>query len=530
MVMGVVVLVIGTSVAGSQRQAEEASRARLLADYDKLIQSLVESVVTAVEGIYQRHLDGELSREGAEDLARVVIRESFYGNEGYFWADGTDGTLISHHILRANEGVNRLNLQDVDGNLIIRNILSAAAAGGGFTEYWFPKVADGEPLPKRAYSQLFEPFGWVISTGNYYDDIDATITGLRRENSESLQRITTVLAAFSVGGIVLAIVLVVLLGRRLTRPLSVGVAGISRIADGDLTVQIPVTSRDEAGQLAEAMNAMVHRLQGVVTSVQDAANRVRSGSQQMSRMSNTMSDGATRQAAGAEQVSASMAQMTAAIRNNAEHAAETRSMARTAAGDAEAGAQSVEEAVQAMKTIAEKITIIDEIARNTNLLALNAAIEAARAGEHGKGFAVVASEVRKLAERSQNAAAEIVELARHSASVSADAQQRIHAMIPNIQRTAGLVDQIATSSREQESGATQINEALATLDGIVQQNALLAGEQATMADELSVEAEGMHEVLGFFVAQSNKTEEQLALPEPKAVRPGPTRIKVVPSA
>ncbi|NBB90769.1 MAG: HAMP domain-containing protein [Spirochaetes bacterium] len=505
LLMGTTTVFIGTSIARFQREAEMASRARLLDNYDQMIKSLVESVVTSAQAIHQHHLDGEITRAQAEDLARVVVREATYGEDGYFWADSTDGTLVAHHILRDSEGADRFDLQDENGTYLIRNIISAAAQGGGFTEYWFPKTADGEPLPKRAYSQSFEPYDWVISTGNYYDDIDATVAELQDENATALQRITGTLVGLSVGGVLVAVLLVVFVVKRLTRPLEVAVSGIARISDGDLSVHIPVSSKDETGRLAEAMNTMVDRLHDVVTTVQQAADKVLAGGRQMAETSGSMSEGATEQAASAEEVSSSMEEMSSNISQNSDNAAETEKISQKAAQDAEAGGQAVNQTVEAMRQIAEKIQIIDEIARNTNLLALNAAIEAARAGEHGKGFAVVASEVRKLAERSQVAAGEIADLSKSSVEVAEQAGEMIDGIIPDIRKTAGLIQDISAASSEQKSGAEQINQALMQLDEVVQRNSSASEEMASMSEELSSRAEQLQTTMAFFrINQQNQ--------------------------
>jgi methyl-accepting chemotaxis protein len=219
----------------------------------------------------------------------------------------------------------------------------------------------------------------------------------------------------------------------------------------------------------------------------------------MSASSEEMSQGASEQAAAAEESSSSIEQMTANIRQNADNAIQTEKIAIQSAKDASEGGKAVSQTVSAMKEIATKINIIEEIARQTNLLALNAAIEAARAGEHGRGFAVVAAEVRKLAERSQKAAGEINELSTSSVAVAEMAGQMLGAMVPNIQRTAELVQEIAAASREQDAGAEQISKSIQQLDAVIQQNASASEEMASTAEELSGQAEQLAEMIAFFV-------------------------------
>jgi methyl-accepting chemotaxis protein len=288
------------------------------------------------------------------------------------------------------------------------------------------------------------------------------------------------------------------IARGIVGPLSKGVDFAQDLSRGNLQARIDVEQQDEVGMLANALKDMAGRLGQIVHEIKSASDNVAAGSMQLSSSSQAMSEGATEQASSAEEASSSMEEMAANIRQNADNAQETEKIARKASEDAQKGGKAVTEAVFAMKQIADKISIIEEIARQTNLLALNAAIEAARAGEHGKGFAVVAAEVRKLAERSQEAAGEITDLSSSSVEVAERAGEMLVKLVPEIQKTAELVQEISAASNEQNSGADQINKAIQQLDQVTQQNASSSEEMASTSEELSSQAEQMQSAIAFF--------------------------------
>ena len=332
---------------------------------------------------------------------------------------------------------------------------------------------------------------------------------------------TTIAIAGILVGAALAIILGVVLTAGITGPVRKGVAFARRMAEGDFTEHLDVNQKDEIGILAQALNDMVDRLRGIVVSVQSAADNVASGSEELSSSSQALSQGATEQAASIEEVSSSMEQMGSNINHSAQNAQETEGIARKAADDARKGGSAVTQTVQAMKDIADKISIIEEIARQTNLLALNAAIEAARAGEHGKGFAVVAAEVRKLAERSGTAAAEISELSSSSVEVAENAGKMLEQIIPDIQKTAELVQEIAASANEQNAGVDQINAAIQQLDEVIQQNASGSEEMASTSEELSGQAINMQSTMAFFRIDRGSPSAMARTFAPKAL-PGGT--------
>ena len=326
--------------------------------------------------------------------------------------------------------------------------------------------------------------------------------------------------------------------RSMSHSIGTTVSAMTEINSGNLNInQLPVGPngpRDELEALGEAMNSMVGRLREVVSKVQLASQDVSMGSHELAGTSQSLSDGANNQAASVEEVSSSMEEMTANIEQNTANATETEKIARQAAEDARQGGDSVERTVEAMRSIADKIAIIEEIARQTNLLALNAAIEAARAGEHGKGFAVVAAEVRKLAERSGVAASEISELSANSVSIAEQAGEMLSKMVPDITRTAELVQEISVASNEQHSGSAQINSAIQLLDQVVQQNSSESEEVAASSEELASHATELQATIGYFNIggaggqRIQRSPAQVHKPAPKPLaaaaptRPAPT--------
>jgi len=268
------------------------------------------------------------------------------------------------------------------------------------------------------------------------------------------------------------------------------------IAQGDLTpVVTPLCPEDTLGH---ALKTMLERLRAVVNDIVSATQNVASGSEQLSSSAETLSQGANEQASATEEASASMEEMAANIKQTAENAAATEKIARQSSQDAQTSGDAVRQAVKAMQTIAEKIVIVQEIARQTDLLALNAAVEAARAGEHGRGFAVVASEVRKLAERSQAAATEISGLSAETVTAAANAGDMLTKLVPDIRKTAELVEEITAACREQDIGASQVNLAIQQLDKVTQQNAAAAEETSATSVELASQADQLQSTIGYF--------------------------------
>lgn len=370
-------------------------------------------------------------------------------------------------------------------------------------------------------------------------DIFGTKWGMLADigEAEVMAPIKSLIVSVIIAGMVLAAIIACiawLVASSIAKPLIKGVGFAKSVSEGDLEAKVEIDQQDEIGQLAGDLSNMAEQLRTIVLQVKQSADNVASGSEQLSSSAQEMSQGATEQAASAEEISSSMEEMAANINQNADNAAQTEKIALKTADDAEDGGKAVKDTVKAMKDIAEKISIIEEIARQTNLLALNAAIEAARAGEHGKGFAVVASEVRKLAERSQSAAAEIGDLSSSSVQVAEQAGVLLDTIAPDVKKTADLVQEITAASNEQRTGADQVNSAIQQLDQVIQQNASVAEEMASSSEELSAQAQALQEVMTFFKVNegsysasvsrvAQKRAPQRALPA--ASRPAKTAAK-----
>lgn len=301
--------------------------------------------------------------------------------------------------------------------------------------------------------------------------------------------------------VVLSIILVAILSNAITKPVNRLKKLILQLSEGNLSESIEISSKDEIGEMAAALDDMIFNLKEIVSGITTGAENISSASQQQSETSEQVSQGASEQASSVEQISTSIEQMTANIQQNTDNARQAEKIAVKAAHDITDGANAVNTTVKAMKNIADKIRIIEEIAGKTDLLAINAAVEAARAGEHGKGFAVVASEVRKLAERSQNAAREITELSGSSVDTAEESGKKLNDIVPQIQNTSKLVQEISASSVEQSSGAGQINESIQQLTQITQQNAAASEEMATGSEELSNQALRLKDTVSFFVIE-----------------------------
>ncbi|MBN1242333.1 MAG: methyl-accepting chemotaxis protein [Spirochaetales bacterium] len=433
-------------------------------------------------GVQPRELQTLLAEASVAKLAEGAK----VGEGGYVYAAEADGVLVAHTYL------DRLG-NDISAEPFFKDMLSRRS---GEIEY--------EYLGTRVHA-AFVPYGTgVLAAAVPVEEFRGRI-----------RLLVNTLALTAAVSLVVAIVIFAILASRIVKPLSLGVAFADELGRGRLDAELEVRSRDETGRLASALGAMVGNLRDAVGAVLDGTGTIVDHSESLSDSSRELAEGASEQASSMEEVSASLEEMSANIRQNAEGAGRARELAGDISREAKASGEKVTAMVEAMRSIVERTAIIEEISRQTNLLALNAAIEAARAGEAGKGFAVVASEVRKLAERSQKAAAEINEVSGSSLEAAVTAGAGIEKLVPDIGVTADLIQEIAAATAEQDVGVRQISTAVQQLDQVVQRNAASADALVKMADELSGIAGGLSEAVGFFSlgdSGGSRSERPLSLP------------------
>ena len=460
-----------------------------------------------VDDRYPKIVDANVIKEETLNQARLIRDLIILDDQA---SDQKNLALISESRDRRAKAVE--NLQNTvtapKGRELLARINSARELVGQRYDEIYKLMDDQE----RALAYLYSE---IIPANNELLKASTALAEFQAELMEQSQNESTVLFEESrmqlmiIGGVaaLISVVLAWLITHSLLRQLggepSYAAEMVSRIAEGDLRVQVNTRPGDTTSMLA-AIHSMSQRLTQIISEVRSNADALTSASEEISATAQSMSQAASEQAASVEETSASMEQMSASIAQNTENARITDGMASKASNEASEGGQAVKETVRAMKTIADKIGIVDDIAYQTNLLALNAAIEAARAGEHGKGFAVVADEVRKLAERSQVAAQEIGEVAKSSVQLAERAGTLLDEIVPSIAKTSDLVQEIAAGSEEQSSGVGQISTAMNQLNEITQQNASSSEELAATAEEMSGQAEQLQQLMEFFKLNSSQ--------------------------
>jgi methyl-accepting chemotaxis protein len=524
-------------------------------NFDTMIKTEVESLISVMNVNYKRSVDGEISSTDALANIKKIVRDTRYNNgAGYFWADMADGTCAVH-MNPEYEGKSRYGDKDLKGTYYIKNLIAAGEKpAGGYTSFYFTKPGASGAFLKKAYTQKFKPYDWYISTGNYQVDIDALTEKYNQEKQNALLK----LIAFNFGICVLGVFLMYLMARSITNPLEKVTARLKLLSEGDLHTSVPVVkTKDETGILAQATEKTVTILHDVIdditshlgqmsegdfqnpieleyfgdmlpikssilkileslsdtlSKIGQSAEQVASGAAQVSDGAQILAQGTAEQANTIEALSGSVNEISVQVKNNAENAAMASHISHQASLQVETGKKQMEQMMRAMTDISESsrqiskiIKTIDDIAFQTNILALNAAVEAARAGSAGKGFAVVADEVRNLASKSAEAASNTTKLIEYSIStvgagskIADETARSLLSIVESTEQSAKLINQISQATNDQANSIQHITQGVDQISAVIQTNSATAQQSAAASEELSSQAKVMDDLLKRF--------------------------------
>jgi len=468
---------------------------------------------------------GTLTKEAAQKQAMAMVRILRYGKDGYIGITSFDGIALMNPFKPENDGKNMSDFRDANGTYMYREFIAIgnSAGGDGFVSYVWPRPGATEPVGKLSRVVAYKPWGWLLVTGVYVDDIETAFYG-------SLLRSSAVLL-----GVCVVLVLIV---RLVNRSLRHAIGGepeyaaevASRIANNDLSFTVD-THRDDRQSIMFAMKAMQTNLAETISEIRQSAMAIATASSEIASGNMDLSARTESQASALEETSASMEELTTTVVQNADNAQQANQLTKSAAAIAEKGGEVVANVIETMGTIntsatriVDIISVIDGIAFQTNILALNAAVEAARAGEQGRGFAVVAAEVRSLAQRSATAAKEIKELIgnsvdsiNHGSALVEQAGTTMNQVVGSVSRVTDIMAEIAAASSEQRTGIAHVNQAISQMDSVTQQNAALVEQAAAAAASMQDQAANLAQLVSRF--KLGQDEQRTAPPVAKPFRP-----------
>lgn len=505
---------------------------KLMHEKEAALKDVTDIASTLIKNLDERAQKGEFTVEEAHMRAKEVLRGLRYAEGEYIFVIDQDAKMVMHPIKPELEGKSGADTKDVNGKAFFTDMAKLAKdKGEGTVEYMWPKPGQTAASPKLSYINLYKPWGWIVGTGVYIDDIAKEMNTIRYG---------IIIALVTCGAVILLFAWIV--ARKIRQPLVEAVDASNRLAQGDLTVAINATTIDETGQLLGAMQEMIDGIKGVVNQTIEASHQVSQAADQISEANQSFSQKITEQAASVEETTATMEEMSASIKSTAENSREASNLARNSKSLADGGSVVMEDTIKAMddinkssRKIANISDVIEEIAFQTNLLALNAAVEAARAGEHGKGFAVVAAEIRSLAQRTTQSAKEInglIEDSSEKTSKGVELAQELSKKLTeigfSIKKVTDLMDEVAAASQEQSAGINQVNTAMGQVDQATQANASLVEETSAAAEELAAQARSLLDVVSFFKVEEdhhkasamrrNVKQAKIASPKPSTPR------------